>query len=107
MYRGMTLDQYLEQQGQTKEEWREKDLRNQAIRRVQIGLALAELSKVEGIQASKEELDERLAEMLQRYGNTPDVVKQLDTPETRRDIANRLVTEKTVDRLVEINSKKK
>jgi trigger factor len=42
---------------------------------------------------------------LQRYGNTPEVVKQLDTPESRRDIANRLVTEKTVDRLIDINSK--
>jgi trigger factor len=105
MYRGITLDQYLEQQGLTQEEWRTKELRPQAERRVQVGLALAELSKVEDIQVSKEELDERLAEMLQRYGNTPDVVKQLDTPETRRDIANRLVTEKTVNRLVDLNTK--
>ncbi|HSE61956.1 MAG TPA: trigger factor [Candidatus Saccharimonadales bacterium] len=106
MYRGMTLDQYLEQQSQTKEEWRDKELKPQAERRVQVGLALAELSKVENIEVSKEELDERLSEMLQRYGNTPEVVKQLDTPETRRDIANRLVTEKTVNRLVDLNNTK-
>jgi trigger factor len=105
MYRGMTLDQYLEQQGVTKDEWREKELREQAIRRVQVGLALAELSKVEGIEVSREELDARLKEMLERYGNAPDVAKQLDTPEARRDIANRMLTEKTVDRLVEINGK--
>lgn len=105
MYRGMTLDQYLEQQGWTKDEWREKELREQAVRRVQVGLALAELSKAESIEVSREELDERLKEMLERYGNTPDIAKQLDTPETRRDIANRMLTEKTVDRLVEINKK--
>jgi trigger factor len=105
MYRGMTLDQYLEQQGIEKDEWRAKELRPQAERRVQVGLALAELSKVEDINVSKEELEARLSEMLQRYGNTPEVVKQLDTPESRRDIANRLVTEKTVDRLIDINSK--
>lgn len=105
MYRGMTLEQYLEQQGLTKDEWREKELREQAIRRVQVGLALAELSKVEGIEVSREQLDSRLKEVLERYNNAPDVAKQLDTPEARRDIANRMLTEKTVDRLVEINSK--
>lgn len=106
MYRGMTLEQYLQQQGKTLEEWRAKDLHEQAARRVQVGLALAELSKVEGIEVAKEELDARLREMLERYNNAPDIAKQLDTPEARRDIANRVLTEKTVDRLVAINTKK-
>lgn len=106
MYRGMTLDDYLATVGKTAEQWRETDLHEQAERRVQVGLALAELSKVEGIEVAKEELDARLQEMLGRYGNTPEVAKQLDTPEARRDIANRVMTEKTVDRLVELNSKK-
>lgn len=107
MYRGMTLDQYLQQQGKTKEEWRAKELHEQAERRVQVGLALAELSKVEAIEVSKNELDERLKEMLSRYGNSPDITKQLDTPEARRDIANRVLTEKTVNRLVELNTSAK
>lgn len=105
MYRGMTLDQYLEQQGTTKESWQNSVLRDQAVRRVQVGLVLAELSKAEGIEVSREELEQRLQEMVQRYGNAPDVTKQLDTSETRRDIANRMLTEKTVDRLVELNTK--
>lgn len=105
MYRGMTLDQYLEQQGKTRDDWRNKDLHEQAERRVQVGLVLAELSKVEGIEVAKEELETRLSEMLARYGNTPDIKKQLDTPEARRDIANRVLTEKTVDRLVALNIK--
>ena len=104
MYRGMTLDQYLEQQAVTKEDWQTKELRPQAERRVQVGLALAELSKAEKIEVSKEDMEARLAEMLQRYGDTPEVTKQLDTPESRRDIANRMLTEKTVDRLVELNA---
>ena len=106
MYRGMTLDDYLSQQGKTREEWQQGELHEQAERRVQVGLALAELSKIEKIDVSKEELDERLHEMLERYNNAPEVVKQLDTPEARRDLANRVMTEKTVDRLVELNTKK-
>jgi trigger factor len=105
LYRGMTLPQYLESQGVTKEEWQDKELRQQATRRVQVGLALAELSKLENISVSTEELNARLSEMLQTYGKDDKTRKQLDTPEVRRDLANRLITEKTVDRLVELNMK--
>ncbi len=106
LYRGMTLQQHLEQQGVTEEKWRETELRDQAIRRVQVGLALAELSKIESIGVNKEELEERLRDMLQKYGGDKQFREQLDTAEARRDLANRLITEKTVDRLVELNAKK-
>lgn len=105
MYRGMTLDDYLSSIGKTQEEWRETDLHQQAERRVQVGLALAELSKVEAIEVNKDELEERMQQMLGQYGNAPEIIKQLDTPEARRDVANRVLTEKTVDRLIELNSK--
>lgn len=103
LYRGMTLPQYLEQQGKTEEEWRASELRDQAIRRVKVGLALAELSKIEKIDVSREELEDRLRDMLSRYGGDKQVREQLGTAEARRDLANRLITEKTVDRLVELN----
>lgn len=105
LYRGQTLQQYLDEQKLTKEEWQEKELRPKAVRRIEVGLALAELSKLENIQITQEQLDARLAQMLQEYGNSPEIIKQLDTPEAKRDIANRLITEKTVERLVELNSK--
>lgn len=105
MYRGQTLDQYLASKGLTKEEWQAKELREAAERRVQVGLVLAELSKIEKIEVTKEELEERLAEMLKRYGGSEEIKKQLDTAEARRDIANRVLTEKTVNRLVELNVK--
>jgi trigger factor len=105
MYRGMTLDDYLSQQGKTREEWQQGELHEQAERRVQVGLALAELSKIEKIDVSKDELEARLKEMLERYNNAPEIAKQLDSPEARRDLANRVMTEKTIDRLVELNKK--
>lgn len=106
-YRGMTLEQYLEQQKLTREDWLKTEVRDQAVRRVQVGLALAELSKAEAIEVSKEELETRLSDMLKTYGNSPEITKQLDTPEARRDIANRVLTEKTINRLVELNTKNK
>lgn len=103
MYQGKTLDQYLNEQGLTHDEWRDKELHEAATRRVQVGLVLAELSKVEKVQPTREELDARHAELIQQYTD-PKIQAQLDTPEARRDLANRVVTEKTVDRLVELNS---
>ncbi|HYG83745.1 MAG TPA: trigger factor [Verrucomicrobiae bacterium] len=105
MYRGLTLEQYLEQQNMTHDEWHEKELKDAAERRVQAGLALAELSKAEGIEVTKDELDKRHQEMLEAYKDEQ-IRKQLDTPEARRDLANRELTRKTVERLVALNKKK-
>jgi trigger factor len=105
-YQGMTLEQYLESLGMTTDEWHDsKELRDQAISRVKIGLVLAELSKVEKIQATSEELADHIELYRKQYANNPEALKQFEDPEVQRDIANRLLTEKTVERLVELNTK--
>lgn len=102
MYRGQTLEQYLEQQGyKDAAEWRDKELKESAIERVKAGLVLAELSKVENIEVSKDELDARQSEMIGQY---PNMKEQLDAPEARADLVNRLVTEKTLERLADLNT---
>lgn len=102
MYRGMTPDDYMKQMGFADEaEWQEKEFKPVATQRVQAGLVLAEVAKAEKIEVTKDELDARLAEMVQQY---PNMKEQLDTPEARGDIVNRLVTEKTLARLVELHS---
>ncbi len=103
LYRGITLDQYLAEQKLTHDEWRQKELREAAERRVKVGLVLAELSKVENIEISKDELEARLSEMKQQSAGTSGA---MDTPDARRNLANRVMTEKTVDRLVSLNSGK-
>lgn len=102
MYRGMTADEYMQQKGyKDEDEWREKEFKDVATKRVQAGLVLAELSKAEKIQVTKEELDARHAEMLAQY---PNMKEQLEKPEARGDLVNRLVTEKTLERLVALNA---
>jgi trigger factor len=86
-----------------KDEWLEKEVKPTAVKRVQAGLALAELSKVEKIDATNEELEAHIDLYRAQYAKNAEVLKQFDDPEVRRDIANRLLTEKTVDRLVELN----
>lgn len=103
-YQGMTLDQYLSaQKFKDQEEWFNKEVKPSAEKRVKAGLVLAELSKVEKIEASTKELEDHIDTYRKRYANSPETLKQFDDPEVQRDIANRLLTEKTVDRLVELN----
>lgn len=104
-YQGLTLDQYLEDKGFDKDKWLETEVNVAAKKRVQAGLALAEMSKVEKIVASTKELDNQIEAYKKQYSNSPEMVKQLSTPEARQDIANRLLTDKTVERLLEINAK--
>lgn len=107
MYQGLTLDQYLENKGfESKEKWLEGEVNDAAEKRVQAGLVLAELSKVEKIEATNKELDDHVELYKKQYANNPQMVAQFDTPDARRDIANRLLTEKTVERLVELNTAK-
>jgi len=106
MYQGITLDQYVANKGfKDADDWREKEVKESATQRVKAGLVLAELSKVEKIEATNEELEVHIDTYRQQYASQPQMVARFDEPEVRRDIANRLLTEKTVDRLVELNVK--
>jgi len=106
MYQSLTIEQYLQNKGfESKEKWLETEVKEIATKRVQAGLALAELSKVEKITATNEELEAHVDLFRQQYGKNPEALKQFEQPEVRRDIANRLLTEKTVDRLVELNKR--
>lgn len=105
IYRGMTAEQYIASQGyENLEEWREKEFKTAAERRVGAGLVLAELSKAEDIQVTNDELIAKHDQLIEQYKNNPEAVKQLNSPESRRDLANRVLTEKTVERLIAINS---
>ncbi len=107
MYRGLNLESYLTANGFSNEdEWREKEVKPAATRRVQAGLVLAELSKLEKIKATDAEIDEHVELHKRQYANSPEALKQFETPEVRNDIANHFITEKTIERLVELNGGK-
>ena len=105
MYRGMSIDNYIKSlKYKDKNDWLENEVRPIAEKRVKAGLLLAELSKVEKIEATENELLEKINQLGKQYPSE-DMRKHLKTPEVQRDVANRILTEKTVDRLVSLNSK--
>jgi len=105
-YQGVSLEQYLETKGfESKEVWLRTEVKDVATKRVKAGLVLAELRRVENIEASSDELDVRVDVYKKQYANNDEALKKFEQPEVRRDIANRLLTDKTIDRLIELNKK--
>jgi trigger factor len=97
MYRGQTWQEHLDAEGITEEAHREKN-REQAIRRVKAGLVLSEVAQKEKIDVTREELDLRLALLKGQYQDKT-MQTELDKPENHREIASRILTEKTIAKL--------
>ncbi|HEY8992792.1 MAG TPA: trigger factor [Candidatus Microsaccharimonas sp.] len=105
MYQGLAIDSYLNTNGfKDIESWRETEVRPTALKRVQAGLVLAELTNAEKISATDEEVDEHVEVHKEQYKNNPEALKQFESEEVRRDIANHFITEKTIEYLIALNS---
>lgn len=105
VYRGITQKEYIEQEGfKDADEWREKELKPQAERRVSVGIVLAEVAEKEDLKVSNEELQARIQLYKQQYAQQS---AQFDQPDMQREVASRLLTEKTVDTLYTLATKSK
>ena len=98
VYRGQTWQEHLAAEAKTEEEHREGQ-REQAEARVKTGLVLGEAAEAESVQVTEAELDSRIAELKKQYTDKQ-MQDELDKPENRREIASRILTEKTITILV-------
>lgn len=106
IYRGITWEEYLKNQDMTEEDFKNAQ-RPAAEERVKASLVLSEVADQEKLDITIEELDARIASLKMQYQD-PQMQQQLTTDEARQDIASRMLTEKTIARLMEkITPKKK
>lgn len=106
MYRGQTIEQYFEGRGfADRDAWVKAEAEEAADARIKAGLVLAELSKELKIEATADELAEHINQYKTQYAKNPEMAARFDEPEIQREVANRLITEKTVDELVKLNTK--
>lgn len=104
-YQGLSLDMYLEaNKFKDRDDWREKDVRTTAKKRVQAGLVLAELTKAENVSVTEKEIDDHVEVHKKQYAGNVEALKQFESPEVRQDIGNHYLTEKTIERLIALNS---
>ncbi|MBP9813283.1 trigger factor [Candidatus Nomurabacteria bacterium] len=105
LYRSETFQEYLDNSGQSEEEYRTKELRPVAEERLRAGLALSEVADLEKITVTPEELEIRMQVLKGQYSSDQKMQEELDKPSARKDIASRLLTEKTISKLVALNTK--
>lgn len=104
-YRGQTIKEFLESKSMTEEEYKTKELAPQAEERVKASIVLAEIADKEKIEVTPEELEIRMQVLKGQYQDQK-MQSELEKPEARREIASRMLSEKTVAQLSAIATKK-
>ena len=101
---GQKLEDYLKANNVTKEDW-EKQTREVAEKRVKASLVLQILARDAKIEVSDDDVIAKIAELRDVYQKSPEALKNLKDPRVKMDVRNRMTIEKTLDYLVEVNSK--
>ena len=97
-YQGMNLDQYLQMIGKTKKEFRD-EYKEEAEKQVKTNLVLEAIMKEEKIEVTKEEIEAKIKEMAEMYGQKEEAVK--NNVQLTRYVEETLKTEKTIHYIVD------
>ncbi len=100
---GEKLEDYLKANNMTKDDWN-KQARDVAEKRVKASLVLQVLAQETKTTVSDEEVLAKIIELKDVYKKSPEALKNLKDPRVKTDIRNRMIIEKTLNHLVEINS---
>ena len=97
-YRGQTWQEHLAEEGVDEAGHRAKH-KDAAELRVKAGLVISEIAELEKLTVTPEEFEVHIQVLKDQY---PDAQMQaeLDKPENRRDVLSRILTEKTITKLV-------
>lgn len=102
---GLTMEKFLEMSNKTLEELH-KEMEPEAIKRVQIGIVLGEVARLEKIEVKEENIDKETEKIIATATpgtNIEDLKAAYDTPERRREIGNNLIIRGAVDKLWQYN----
>ena len=102
-YQGLKLNQYLQMMGKTEEDIR-ADFKEQAEKSVKSRLVLEAIVKAEKIEATPDEITEKIKEMAKQYGRKEDEL--LANEQLKEYLQENLKTEKAIEFIVK-NAKKK
>ena len=96
-YQGISLDQYLHIMNKTRKEI-EDNYKEQAEKNVKSRLILEEIIKEEKLEASEEEISEKIKEMASNYGKKEDDLNKNEA--LKEYLANSIKTEKSIELII-------
>lgn len=102
----LSLEQYLKQKNTNLKDW-EKTARQVAKNRVQASLALQTIAQNEHITVSDSAVEAKIQELKKTYQKSPEALNNLQNPAIKADITHRLIIEKTLDFLDQVNRSQK
>lgn len=102
-YQGLRFEDYLAYMNTTEQAYRETRS-NEAAQSVKVSLVLQEIVKAEKIEATKEDIDAKLAELAERMGKKPAELKKTMTADQESVIVNNIISEKVIKLLKELNN---
>lgn len=98
-YQGMNIDTYLQYTGGNMDAMRER-FKEQAEKQCKVSLVIEAITKKEGITATDEEVEDKIAEMSKIYNMEIEKLKEVLRPEDMENIKNDISYGKTVDMMV-------
>lgn len=104
MYRGLTLEKYLEGEKLSRDDWAKKELRPAAEKRVRNSLVMAQLTRDWNMTVSEDEVAAQQAKVVAQY-NDPSLRERFESDEAKRQLAQQLLADKTLTKLADLNSK--
>ena len=102
-YQGLKLSQYLQMMNKTEEDVR-SNFKNQAEDSVKSRLVLEAIVKAENIEATPEEINDKLKELAKQYGRKEEEL--LENTQLNEYVSENIKTEKAIDFIVK-NAKRK
>ncbi len=101
VYRGQTWQEHLKEENLSEEKHKEKQ-KPIAENRVKIGVILGVIANDEKIEVTTGELNKRITELKANYKDEV-MQEELKKPENIRELRNRLMIEKTIDKIRSLN----
>jgi trigger factor len=99
---GGKFEDYLKSLNKSKDQLT-LDLLPEAIKRVKVSLLIREISQVEKISVSEEELSKQLEELKNTYKENKEMQEQLKNPDYRAYLMNTMTSRKMIEKLKEWN----
>ena len=93
---GLKFEDYLKHLNKTREQLK-LDFVPQAIKRVQSALLMRQIFFQEKIEITEQDIDQELEIIKRSYGSSPEIVKNLQTPEYRDYLRNMIGNRKVMD----------
>lgn len=100
MYQGMKLEQYLPMIGSSMEDMRAQFAEN-SEKEVRAQLTIEAIGKAEAIEATEEELDEKIKELAENYKKDPEEIKGMLQENDYDYMKDQIIYEKAINFIVE------